>query len=100
METKDFFIEKRIREKLGNGRRIYNIIAGIFFMFIGGNAILEKGLSISDSSLILNVLIILFSILMFAFGLLGKEPIRTRYRLEIDHEYLRAKKTFEIEASL
>ena len=97
METNDLLIEKKIRENLGNGRRIYNIILGIFFLFIGGSYILEKGFLIQDSTMILKEFILLMSFVIIYIGIIGKEPYKTKYRLIIDNEYLKFKKTFESE---
>jgi hypothetical protein len=97
METVDFTIDKKKREPLGNGRRIYNVILGMLFLVIGGNYFLENGFSIQDSKSVLNEFIILAGFLSITFGLWGREPYRTRYRLKMDNDTLRIKKSFERE---
>lgn len=100
MGIKAFYVERKIREKLGNGRRSYNIFAGILLMLMGGTNLLEKGFSNYNSSTIINMAIILLSLLMLVFGIIGKEPIKTKYRLKIDNDYLTTKKTFETETKI
>ncbi len=92
---KTFFIEKRVRESLGTGRRIYNIAVGIIFALMCGNNLWEKGFSVTSFNTIYYVVLLLVCIFILIFGIIGKEPIKTRYRLMIDNEHLISKKTFE-----
>ena len=100
METIDFSIDKKIRETPGNGRRIYNVVLGIFFLLMGGSYLFENGFSIQDSQSILNNFIILVGLLSITYGLWGREPFRKRFRLKMDNTTLRIKQSFEWEVKI
>ena len=100
METIDFSIDKKIRETTGNGRRIYNVVLGVFFLLMGGRYLFENGFSIQDSQSILNNFIFLAGIFSITYGLWGREPVRKRYRLKMDNNSLRIKQSFEWEVTI
>jgi hypothetical protein len=97
MEQNDFLIDKRIRERFGKGRKIYNFILGALLLIIGLIYILKHGFSIQDAKAILKEAYILMGILLILVSLDGREPFRTRYRLKMDNDTIRIKKTFESE---
>ncbi len=100
MKQNDFLVDKRIREKIGTGRRIYNLIIGILLLTLGLTHIIKHGFSIQDGRAILNEVYILMGVLVILIGIVGREPFRTRYRLIKDDEIIRIKKSFESEAKI
>jgi hypothetical protein len=100
MEQNDFTIDKRVRERIGTGRKIYNLIFGLLVLAIGLSYILEHGFTIQDFSAILHEVYILLGIIVIIVGLTGREPFRTRYRLKMDNDTIRIKKTFEGELKI
>ncbi len=100
MEQRDFLVDKRIRERIGTGRRIYNMIFGLFAITIGLSYILKHGFSIQDSKAILHEAYVLTGILVIIVGIAGKEPFRTRYKLKLENETIRIKKSFERELKI
>jgi SNF family Na+-dependent transporter len=93
-------IVKRIRERIGTGRRIYNSILGIILLIIGLMYILNHGFSIQDATTILKETYVLIAILLIVVSIIGLEPFITRYRLKMDNETIRIKKTFERELKI
>lgn len=97
MQQNDFIVDKRIRERLGTGRKIYNLVFGAFVFTIGLTYILKHKFSIQDGKAILNEIYVLMGLLLIIVGIVGREPFRTRYRLRIDDDTIRIKKSFERE---
>jgi hypothetical protein len=95
MEQNDFLVDKRVRERIGTGRKIYNLIFGLLVLTIGLSYFLKHGFSIQNFSAILHEAYILLGIIVIAVGISGREPFRTRYRLRINNDTIRIKKTFE-----
>jgi|GEM_PF-2126193 hypothetical protein len=97
MEQNDFLVDKRIRERIGNGRKTYNWILGIFAVTIGLVNISEHGFSMQNTKAIFNVAYALLGILIIIFSIIGRKLFWTRYRLKIDNDAIRIKKSFETE---
>lgn len=97
MEQYDFAVDKRVWERIGTGRKIYNVIFGVFAVTIGLMYILKHGFSIQDVKAIFNEVYILMGLLVIIAGIAGREPFRTRYRLKMDNNTIRFKKSFERE---
>jgi len=100
MEISIFSVDKRIREHLGKGRRIYNISFGVFIIAVGLIPIIKNGFSILSYKSILNECFVLMGLLSITFGIIGKELYRIRHRLSMDNESLRIKKSFEWEVKI
>ncbi len=99
MENKDndFSIDKKTRGFLSKGRRIYSIAFGTFILIIGLIPFVRNGFSFQNDDSYFHVTIILMGLLQIIFGFIGRELNTIRYRLKMDSESLRIKKTFEHE---
>jgi len=97
MENNNFSIDKKTRGLIGKGRRIYSIAFGVFIIIVGFIPIVRSGLSFLDVDSILHETFILMGVLQIIFGLIGKELYTIKYRLKMDSESIRIKKTFERE---
>ncbi|MHC1703260.1 MAG: hypothetical protein AB9846_05070 [Tenuifilaceae bacterium] len=100
MENIDFGIDKKIRETLSKGTRIYRIIYGSIIFIIGFILIYKTGFSILQPSSFLAEALILTGIISIVYGIIGIELFKQRYRLKMDSESLRFKKSFDSEITI
>ena len=97
MEQNDFLVDKRLRERIGKGKKIYNWIFGLFAVTIGLMNISEHGFSMQNTKVILNLIYIFLGISVIILSIIGRELFWTRYRLKMDNDAIKIKKSFESE---
>ena len=97
MEDLQLTIEKRTREKLGNGTRIYRIVYGITILILGIIITAKTGFSFELNLAFLGEAMILIGILSMTYGLIGRKLLRQNIKIQLDTGMIRIKKKFEKE---
>lgn len=92
-----FTIDRRTRESLSKGVRIYRISYGAIILILGIVIIVRKGLSLTESQAILGEGFILIGVFSIIYGLVGKKLFSQRIQIQMDAESIRVKKNFEKE---
>lgn len=95
MGNNDFSIDRKTRGLLSKGRRIYSVALGAYVLIVGSIPLVRNGFSFQEGDFILHETFILMGVLQILFGLIGKELYTIRYRLKIDSQSMKIKKTFE-----
>ncbi len=97
MESYIFSIDKKTREQLSKGETLYRISVGIIVLVIGVVIVVRNGFSFQSDPSILAKMLILMGIINIIQGKVGKELFKKRYRLKMDTDSIRIKKSFETE---
>lgn len=97
MANINFVIEKKTREILSKGTRIYRIVYGGILLIIGFLMIISTDFSILSAKSVLYETMILVGIISIIYGSFGIELFKVRYRLIMDDQYIKMKKSFEQE---
>jgi hypothetical protein len=97
MENLKLTIEKRTRERLGKGTRIYRIVYGITILILGIIITAKKGFSFELDLAFFGEALILIGIFSITYGLIGRNLLRQNIKIQPDAGIIRIKKRFEKE---
>ncbi|BDX38812.1 hypothetical protein CYCD_21670 [Tenuifilaceae bacterium CYCD] len=97
MENRTLCIDKRVREPLTRGTRIYRVIYGLGILTLGVILMFRVGVSFSNNLSVMGVGLILIGFFSALYGYIGKKIFSQRIRVDMDNSTMRIRKTLERE---
>lgn len=94
MENRKLRIDKRVREPLTRGTRIYRVVYGLGILILGVILMVRVGVSFSNNLLVMGMGLILIGFFSALYGYIGKKILSQRIRIDIDDSTMRIRKTF------
>ena len=95
MDSNELLIEKKVRAQLSRGVKWYRITIGFVFLLLGVILVIRKIYSVQSEISMFGEILILMGLINLVFGWMGSEIFKQKYRLRMDQETVRIKKSFE-----
>lgn len=94
MENRKLRIDKRVREPLTRGTRIYRVVYGLGILILGVILMARVGVSFANNLSVMGMGLILLGSFSALYGYIGKKILSQRIRIDMDDITMRIRKTF------